>query len=245
MNLHTLSGLARAIDFKFATNRAIAAICITVFLSMLAYTADPKLGLYSAISVFFAWALARELDPDHDFSAFIAVALALPFLSFPGAGAGPMFWTLLIVRVLNRSTGVPSNPLDVGLILFLAYGNPYLLGLSALAMAIDTRINPRTLSWYSAAVLLGLAMIAGSQSTISLYWTPLLAVPCILAIPASTTARTDATDQPLDPQRVRAAQIVAALSLAAAQPSHMLPILAAFLATALYCIGSRLFLKSP
>ena len=244
MNLHTLSGLARAIDFKFATNRAIAAICLTIFLAMLVYTGDPKVGLYSAISVFFAWALARELDPDHDLSAFLAVGLALPFLAMSGAGAGPMFWTLLIVRVLNRSTGVPSNPLDLGLILALAYGNPYLLSLSALALAIDARISPRTLSWISAAILLALAIVASSQFSISLNWTPLLAVPCILALPASTTARTDATDQPLDPKRVRAAQIVAALTLAAAQPSHMLPILAAFMATALYSLGSRFFTKS-
>jgi hypothetical protein len=171
------------------------------------------------------------------------VALAVPLLTLTGSGSGPIFWTLLIVRVLNRTTGVPSNPLDLGLILALAYGNPYLLTLSALALALDARINPRTLSWISAMLMLGLAIVASSQP-ISLNWSPLLAIPCILAIPSSRSARTDATDQPLDPKRVRAGQAVAALTLAAGLPSQMVPILAAFLATALYGLGIRLFNKT-
>lgn len=223
--LQDFSGLARAVDFHYPTNRAIAGLTVLAFVGMLVYTGDPHDALRGAVALFLAWALSRELDPDRDGSAFLAAGFVVPFL---GWGAeGPLFWTLLAVRAVNRTSGVPPNPLDMALLLWLAYPNPYLLMLSALALALDGR----KLAWGGSLIALALTAFTGP---VSLSWHALLAVPCFLLLPPVRSARTDVDDQPLDPRRVQMGRLLAVLAAAAAPGWQMMPLCAAFVGSALY-----------
>jgi hypothetical protein len=77
--------------------------------------------------VFLAWVLCRELDPDHDLSAFVAVGLALGGLFLWGlTRLVVLLWLILILRVVNRTMGLPAGILDslavLGLGIWLSFG---------------------------------------------------------------------------------------------------------------------------
>lgn len=64
-------------------------------------------ALVFAAAVFGCWALARELLPDDQVSAFISMLLGfLTAFSFPSPGLLTLFCTLVLVRIINRSSGL-------------------------------------------------------------------------------------------------------------------------------------------
>lgn len=101
------------------------------------------------MAVFFAWALCRELDPDHDLSAFVATGLALVGLFFwdlPNLGA--LLWVLLVVRIVNRTAGLPATALDSLAVLGLggwlsAQGNWGYGVITTTALFLDSQLVPR------------------------------------------------------------------------------------------------------
>ena len=131
-----LSTIGRPLDPRVRSNLAIIVVFFatlvgaTVAFGLLgaSWSVAARKALSLAGSVFFAWALARETDPDRPISAFFAATGA-------GVGAvllgGPHFlllvWFLLALRTINQSTGAPPGVLDwVGL-----YGIKLWLGYSA------------------------------------------------------------------------------------------------------------------
>lgn len=139
-----LSGLGRTLSFKYPTNKAIIIITLLAFAvftidrliagSSLGDSIISAFGL--ALSIFFAWALARELDPDNNWSAFIAVFLALTFALL---GTAPsllgLFFLMFFVRMTSHITGLlPTFP-DLLLFLatsaFLVFGGEWFYGLFA------------------------------------------------------------------------------------------------------------------
>lgn len=139
MQINRLSSITRSIDLSYPTNRAIAVISILFlfgiagfqFFSGKTFPVALASGFRAGFSVFFAWALAREIDPDNELSAFAAAFLAcmgfLLFLSpffpspfFPSPGLLVLFLFLLSIRIVNRSTGLPAKLFDSLVILLLS-----------------------------------------------------------------------------------------------------------------------------
>lgn len=128
MHLRDFSALARIVDVRYPSNRSIVTIAGaggagTVLFRFLTDAGDPMLwGFRVAVAVFLGWAIARELDPDHPWSAAVAgplaglgVAMAVPEL---GAAAG----FLIATRIVARSTGMSAHRWElVGLVGFVGY----------------------------------------------------------------------------------------------------------------------------
>lgn len=123
------SHIARPIDRTYPTNVWIVIVSIPFGLAYgaVAYfqrgeTLPSSLVevAFGAVAAFLVWALARELAPDEPYTAFVAVAFALPPLliwSYP-----PLLETgvvLLAVRVANRTVGPPAKSTDLMVVLVL------------------------------------------------------------------------------------------------------------------------------
>ncbi|CAN0400327.1 unnamed protein product, partial [Phaeothamnion confervicola] len=119
MKMSQVTGLGRPLDLRYPTNLAIALISLTVAGTAACIDGTPLSGLHAGLDVFFTWALCRELDPEHDIAAFVAVGLSIFGLLNWGQSAAPLFWLLLAVRTLNRTTGLACTVLDSVLLLAL------------------------------------------------------------------------------------------------------------------------------
>ena len=115
------SSVGRPIDRRYPTNRAIAGLTLVVAILGFAVrrlTGTHPLesftgGLVLAIGFFLAWAIARELDPDHDASAFVAAALSLiPQTVLERPDLAGVLLILLLLRIVNRTVGPAAQPLD-------------------------------------------------------------------------------------------------------------------------------------
>ncbi|HEX9864793.1 MAG TPA: hypothetical protein VGC03_07520 [Acidimicrobiia bacterium] len=119
------SHLTRPLDPASPWNRAavflsVAAGVIGATLT-LGYDRDLMLALQAAGTTILAWALVRELNPDHQMSAIVAAVLAggwaligRPTTLLPFAGL------LLIARLLVETTGRRPLPIDLGAVAILA-----------------------------------------------------------------------------------------------------------------------------
>lgn len=111
---YKVSGLARPVDPRYPTNKALAILLPVLLVAGAGWTwwsggsiVEVLLaGLNLALVGFLTWALTREMSPDDNPAAFVALALAvlvwtrmgsLSFLILAGA-MGP-------ARVVNRTTG--------------------------------------------------------------------------------------------------------------------------------------------
>ena len=156
MQLRTYSGLFRTLDPADKTNRAIGAIAlfIAVFgtswqlLREVAFVDSLVWGMLGALSVFLAWAISRELDPDNPISALIAAAQAvIMFLAWGPAGVLMMVWLLVTMRMVNRTSGRPPTRLDLLVVILLGCWLSYLgywgMGVvTGLALIWENRLAP-------------------------------------------------------------------------------------------------------
>ncbi|MCH9683338.1 MAG: hypothetical protein K0V04_18020 [Deltaproteobacteria bacterium] len=128
--IHRISTIARPVEPKYPTNLAIlivmgvcgTALCITALVRG-APAGDAALaGLYGALVVFITWALGRELAPDDNPAAFVAL---LPIAAVVLLGTSPMLLGALLtvgaVRVANRSVGPPAMLVDRIALVALAF----------------------------------------------------------------------------------------------------------------------------
>jgi hypothetical protein len=275
MRLSDLTAVGRLVDPRYPTNLVIVilAALVTAGAAACRWVAGSTLldgalwGIGAGLAIFLAWALARELDPDHDLSAFVAVALAIVALAALGLPPLlPLFWILLVMRVVNRTVGLPARPLDslavLGLGLWLTWQASWIYGLmTAVALFLDGWLAPRLGRHrvLAAIVVVGTVVLAvlgsplprGDWDSVLLTW--LYALTAILFSMAMVTlkparALCDATGEPLRPARVRVAQglaLVTALLLAGLAGQEgmeaLLPLWAAMLGTALHELGARGF----
>lgn len=113
--------------------------------------------------VFASWALARELDPDHDLAAFISMSVAVLVVLFvESPGILVVFATLGLVRIVNRSTGLVAQKTDSVIIMLLTIGviyatqSPLFGAVAALAFILDgTLKKPLRHQWILALICLG------------------------------------------------------------------------------------------
>lgn len=169
---YRLSGVARPVDPKYPTNKAIL-ILIPIVLVLItvmhlvdgAGWVDAGLaGLNVGLMVFFCWALTRELSPDDNPGAFLAVGLALATWFRVGPQSILILAaTLMAARLVNRSTGLAAKPSDsvfvtVGLGL-LAWFVSWTCGVvGALALALDGLL-PSSQESRRGHLLAGLALV--------------------------------------------------------------------------------------
>ena len=116
-----------------------------------------------ALALFLSWALARELDPDDQTVAFISLAAGVlvgMLLDSPGLLAAVA--TLGLIRVVNRSTGLPARKSDSVVLVLLTItviywtGSPLFGGVAALAFVLDGSLKePLHHQWVFALVCLG------------------------------------------------------------------------------------------
>jgi len=236
MRISDVSATVRLIDPSYPTNRAIAALTMAVIAGgiVLQLIAGEELiqgaswGISAGLAVFLAWALGRELDPDHDLSAFVATGLALiGLLLFDLPNLMALFWMLLLLRMVNRTTGLPAQILDSLLILglgsWLTWQRSWIYGLmTGLAFLLDSRLSsPHRQHLFFAGIALLASVILysvsggmpgeGKPSLLAILVVSGMSVLFVPVIVASHQLSTvgDATGEPLNPRRVQAAQVIA------------------------------------
>ncbi|NLC65574.1 MAG: hypothetical protein GX752_01370 [Clostridium sp.] len=112
--------LGRKIDIHYKTNKVI--LIFSLIISILGYlvTKDIKSALYIGGGTFISWALAREIDPKHEYSAFVAAALNTANLFyFKEIGILGFLWILLTIRLVNGISGEKTSTLDIILVFAL------------------------------------------------------------------------------------------------------------------------------
>lgn len=143
--------LGRKIDFNYKTNQLITAFAAGSGLLFWLLTGDVSSGLTAALAVFLTWALARELDPAHPYSAFFAAALTLFSLNRTGSLDGLLlFWLLLLLRWVNGTTGKRLSLMDMlalaGFTFFVSQSTAnslFLLFFLAALLAVPHRLPSR------------------------------------------------------------------------------------------------------
>lgn len=176
-------------------------------------------GFFVGASAFIAWIIAREADPEYDYSAFLASFLAVVF--YQGrVDILPLVAIMMLMRVVNRIVGPPANWIDsltVTIVTLIAMLTGYwVMGIvSAVGFLADGLLSvPKRVQWVFAVVVGGATAgmvftntIGTQQSLTSVY---LVGVPvaCLLGLFAIYQTKTlrVACDQPtyaLSVQRVR------------------------------------------
>jgi hypothetical protein len=236
MKIRDVLAVGRVIDPTYPTNLAI------VLLSMVASVAgtiwhlvsggallDSALwGIAAGFVLSLTWALGRELDPDHDLSAFVGVGLALVALLLVDRPPLLVFvWLLVVLRIVNRTSGVPARFLDTLGVLtlgaWLIWQGNWMVGLiTAVALLLDGLL-PQPLrphlfvSGLAFAGTVVLSIFHGDMVMESGATMPVTVASVAMAglfmvvIATSRKVRTvgDATGEPLNPLRVQAAQALA------------------------------------
>jgi hypothetical protein len=270
--------LGRPPDPRYPTNLAILAFAMVVgaaggalaLLGGAGLVASASKGIVAGASVFFAWALSRELDPDHDWSAFVAAGLALGgLLLFDQPAFLPLLFFLIAMRLISRTTGVPAKLGDSLSILAVAvlasFQSHWLYGLlAALGFAADSRLprpNRQHALYAGAAALAAIAAAwLGPAPLPDPDWSPVgLGAAGVLALVylphtlqlRSLAAVCDRYGQSLYAVRVRTSRGLALLGCAliaawegVAGVGVLMPLWAALLGTALFGYPASLTRRS-
>ena len=153
--LYRFTSIARPVDPRYPTNRALL-----IVLPLLALASAGLAGIYelrgdplsaslaALLTGFVAWALTRELAPDDDAAAFVALGLAWLLSVFFGASSVLLpFVALFLVRIVNRSTGLAARLLDTFAVLgfciwaAITLEQATILLLAAAAFALDATLK--------------------------------------------------------------------------------------------------------
>lgn len=106
--------LGRKIDIHYSTNRIIIIISMVLLIIGWVIYKDIMSGVYIGGGAFLTWALAREIDPKHEYSAFLCVFLSLiNILFYKSIQVLVIFWVILIVRMINGITGKALTFFDI------------------------------------------------------------------------------------------------------------------------------------
>jgi uncharacterized membrane protein YiaA len=238
MRIERLSSITRSIDLNYPTNRIIVEITLLFLLGTAGFqlilgkaiSSALYSGLIAGASVFLAWAFARELDPDNELSAFFAAFLGCAgFLFFPSPLLLALFLEILLIRIVNRSTGLPSKTSDSIAVLLLSgwisSQGHWIFGLfTALAFFLDSFLpEPNRQNRIFGVIAFIVSLLAfirtpGKESILLdaevglfILVAVLLFIPHVLSS-RKIKSRGDLTGIPLDSLRMQAAQLTAMLS---------------------------------
>ena len=136
--------LGRKVDINHTTNRFILIFSLTVGVIGYFATGAFSSGLSLAGGTFLTWALVREVDPKHEYSAFLSAALSLTNLFyFERMNLLAIVWILLLLRMVSEICGKKLTLLDFlivfGFSAYLSISNensiyfiPFIIALSSL-----------------------------------------------------------------------------------------------------------------
>lgn len=179
-SIHRLSAIARPVEPQYPTNLAIlvlmglalVGLAVTALVRQAAPVDAVLAGLVGALVVFTTWALTRDLAPDDDPAAFLAL---VPAAAMVAVGATPLLLgplcALGLVRVVDRSVGPAATLVDRVALVVLTFvvareGYGYGVGVAAvLAFGLDALLPERhSQGWLFAALAAaatGMGMLIG------------------------------------------------------------------------------------
>lgn len=245
--LRRVSSLGRPLDPSWPTNRAVLVLMpIGAVIAAISATWIPGLvgtsrlwaAALGAGTVLGAWAVARELAPDDQRAAFVALVLGFgTLLAVPGVSLVLLFATLVLTRMVNHTVGLPATTLDSVVVLGLSgwavadTGSPAVGVVAALAFGLDAWLpDGRRRQWgFAALCLVMVAAIAGGAAEQD----HVVSSPVVLHVPGTRIlvgavvvgtlvlyrwltirglrSTCDATGEPLSVARVRGGMVVALL----------------------------------
>ena len=173
--IYRITSLGRPLDPAYRTNRAVLLILPLAGAGATILAGVRGAGLLDAVVAgvvgvavaLGSWALARELAPDDNRAAFLSLALAYATLLWVGSPSLLLLFTaLFLVRMINRSTGLPARLGDsiavIGLTLWTVHAtrSPLLAVVAALAFAFDAGLaRPLLRQWFFAKLCLAGAAV--------------------------------------------------------------------------------------
>lgn len=115
--------LGREIDIHYPTNRLILIIAAITGIIGGFLSANLLTGLKMGAAIFLTWAFGREAEPRREYAAFVGVTIAILY-SFLTDGFMIAFlellFILLLLRIMNTTSGQQPTILDAGSVLALA-----------------------------------------------------------------------------------------------------------------------------
>lgn len=155
MDINKITTIGRPLDTNYVTNKLISIIALLTFAVIALASAingetnysSLIAGIRTGLLMFLLWAISRELDPDNDWSAFVTVFLALAVVIFSEIPPLISFvWLIMLLRIVNHSTGIPAGIMDSLLIavigIVLAYNTSYIYGiLTTAGFILDSRLK--------------------------------------------------------------------------------------------------------
>ncbi|MCK5827916.1 hypothetical protein KAH43_05255 [Candidatus Bipolaricaulota bacterium] len=226
------STVGRSIDLRYPPNLAIALLTLATFAAGIwtmmmrgdSFVASAPHSLAWAGIVFLSWALAREVDPDRWYSAFFAAAggfIAASIFSPPPLLM--IFWVLIALRFINRSTGHPPGLLDIAAFcavsVWLGWTTHWLIPLLALPALLlaGKRLRPAlaqtlvTVAVAASGIALGmmrdwtLTPLDPAEGLLGARAIAVITLGCTLVIHSyrNVRSRADRTDELLQPHRVQ------------------------------------------
>jgi hypothetical protein len=234
MDRYRLTSINRPLDPNYPTNRLIILIGVVVLIisSLFHFSANNTAstsiiyGTKAGISIFLVWAISREVDPDREIAAFVPVILSLiPVMIYGMQPLLALYWLLLVLRIVNRSTGSKAGILDIltALLigLYISYEVIWIVGiLTAAAFFIDSRISAPERVHLLASIIMAvftLFIISGGNNIaiadISLMRTLALISMILLFLPFIVSSekpksKGDRTREPLEAIRVKMGDIL-------------------------------------
>lgn len=230
------TSIGRPLDFSFPGNLIITIFSGAVFVGGTVFglvtgsTLGKALlyGLGSAASVFIAWAVTRELDPDYGFTGLVAALFAVVGIYFFGMpNFFLLFWFLLSTRIVNRTAGPKPTVIDSIIILLLSlycvYSLHWVIGYFAAAFfAADAVFEPKNRRSFifsgisAAAGTAGVIIRINGSSNSGVIQLPYLITLGVISVlfalviftSGKINSQSDIGGEPLHPLRVQAAQFL-------------------------------------
>ena len=234
MEIDKISSIGRPLDFNYKTNKAIVIITtITIMfglvLSILNEFTIPNViltGVSFGITFFVSWAISREIDPDNSISAFIGLIPLFTILFFwIETNIIILFWLLISLRIINRTTGLPARIFDSGMFFVISFLMSYFYSpifgfLAAIVFLFDTKlINGQKFQLIFASLSLLLSIIFFTINN-QVFVLPIFSMIQLLSIliiaivfalisyfTKDVKSKGDKNNEPLSLSRIKAAQI--------------------------------------
>ncbi|MEM9452822.1 MAG: hypothetical protein AAGF11_01500 [Myxococcota bacterium] len=174
--IHRFSAIARPVEPQYPTNLAILIVMgltlVALGVTAIVRGADPTdallAGMMGALVVFVTWALARDLAPDDNPAAFIALVPVAAVVLYGATPAvlGPLV-AMGLVRVVNRSVGPPAKRVDrvvLTVMVFVVAPEDHGIGVgvaAVLAFTLDALLPERSGEGWPFAGLAAAATVMG------------------------------------------------------------------------------------
>ena len=192
--------LGRKIDLRYKPNLIIVLASLIAVAAGWLMFGEFSLGISLGGGFFLTWVFSRELDPAHDYSAYLAAVLSLSMLvDFESIGFLNALWLVLHMRAVNGITGKSLTLFDVlalmGLTVFLSLNDEnsiyLLLFVFAMILIRQTRAKTKVASIAGFLAFLLFTLQSTLMGTLSLnqldysnlFNLLMIVVPCLSLIP--------------------------------------------------------------